>query len=174
MRSSGDTTLRRPLLRPNNTVPAGTVLKVEEILRFLPHRYPFLLVDRVLHIEPGKSIKAIKNVTANESFFEGHFPEVKIMPGVLIVEAVAQAGGILLYHSLPDPAKKLVVLSKIQNAKFRRIVVPGDQIELYAEIVKVRARFATIKGSATVNKEIAVEGQISAAIIDIEEANALK
>lgn len=150
------------------------MFKIEEILRFLPHRYPFLLVDRVISIEPGKSIKAIKNVTANESFFEGHFPEVKIMPGVLIVEAIAQAGGILLYHSLPEPAKKLVVLSKIQSVKFRKIVVPGDQIELQAEIVKVRARFATIKGRATVNKEIVVEGEISAAIIDFKEANALK
>lgn len=150
------------------------MFKIEEILRFLPHRYPFLLVDRVISIEPGKSIKAIKNVTANESFFEGHFPEVKIMPGVLIVEAVAQAGGILLYHSLPEPAKKLVVLSKIQSVKFRKIVVPGDQIELQAEIVKVRARFATIKGRATVNKEIVAEGEISAAIIDLKEANALK
>jgi beta-hydroxyacyl-ACP dehydratase FabZ len=150
------------------------VLKVEEIIRFLPHRYPFLLVDRVVSIEPGKSIKAIKNVTANESFFEGHFPEVKIMPGVLIVEAIAQAGGILLYHSLPDPTKKLVVLSKIQSAKFRKIVVPGDQIELEAEIIKVRARFASIKGKAIVNKEIVVEGEISAAIIDLEEANAAK
>ena len=150
------------------------MFKIEEILRFLPHRYPFLLVDRVISIEPGKSIKAIKNVTANESFFEGHFPEVKIMPGVLIVEAIAQAGGILLYHSLPEPAKKLVVLSKIQSVKFRKIVVPGDQIELQAEIVKVRARFATIKGRATVNKEIVVEGEISAAIIDLKEANALK
>jgi 3-hydroxyacyl-[acyl-carrier-protein] dehydratase/UDP-3-O-[3-hydroxymyristoyl] N-acetylglucosamine deacetylase/3-hydroxyacyl-[acyl-carrier-protein] dehydratase len=148
------------------------VLKVEEILRFLPHRYPFLLVDRVISIEPGRSIQAIKNVTANESFFEGHFPDIKIMPGVLIVEAVAQAGGILLYHSLPEPAKKLVVLSKIQSVKFRRIVVPGDRIELYAEIVKVRAKFATIKGRATVDNEIAVEGEISAAIIDLEEANA--
>jgi 3-hydroxyacyl-[acyl-carrier-protein] dehydratase len=148
------------------------VFKVEEILRFLPHRYPFLLVDRVVKIEPGKSITAIKNVTANESFFEGHFPEVKIMPGVLIVEAIAQAGGILLYHSLPEPGKKLVVLSKIQSAKFRKIVVPGDQIELHAEIIKVRARFATIKGRATVNNEIAVEGEVSAAILDIEEANA--
>lgn len=148
------------------------MFKIEEIIRFLPHRYPFLLVDRVIHIDPGKSIKAIKNVTANESFFEGHFPEIKIMPGVLIVEAVAQAGGILLYHSLPEPEKKLVVLSKIQSAKFRRIVVPGDQMELYAEIVKIRARFATIKGRASVNDEIAVEGQISAGIIDLEEANA--
>lgn len=149
-------------------------MKVEEILRFLPHRYPFLLVDRVIKLETGRSILAIKNVTANESFFEGHFPEVKIMPGVLIVEALAQAGGILLYNSLPDPAKKLVVLSKLQNVKFRRIVVPGDQIELYAEIGKVRAKFATIKGKASVNKETVVEGEISASIIDLEEANAPK
>jgi len=150
------------------------VLKVEEILRFLPHRYPFLLVDRVIALEPGKSIVAIKNVTANESFFQGHFPEVKIMPGVLIVEAVAQAGGILLYHSLPDAAKKIVVLSKLKNIKFRKIVVPGDQMRLEAEIVKARARFAVIRGRAIVDKEIVVEGEISAAIIDLEEANAPK
>jgi beta-hydroxyacyl-ACP dehydratase FabZ len=148
------------------------VLKVEEILRLLPHRYPFLLVDRVIGLEPGKSIVAIKNVTANESFFEGHFPEVKIMPGVLIVEAVAQAGGILLYYSIPDAAKKLVVLSKLKNIKFRKIVVPGDQIRLEAEIIKARARFATIRGRAIVDKEIVVEGEIAAAIIDLEEANA--
>jgi 3-hydroxyacyl-[acyl-carrier-protein] dehydratase/UDP-3-O-[3-hydroxymyristoyl] N-acetylglucosamine deacetylase/3-hydroxyacyl-[acyl-carrier-protein] dehydratase len=153
---------------------AKPVLKVEEILNLLPHRYPFLLVDRVIALEPGKSIVAIKNVTANESFFEGHFPEVKIMPGVLIVEAVAQAGGILLYHTLPDAAKKLVVLSKLQNVKFRKIVVPGDQMRLEAEIIKVRARFATIRGRAIVDKEIVVEGEIAAAIIDLEEANAPK
>jgi 3-hydroxyacyl-[acyl-carrier-protein] dehydratase/UDP-3-O-[3-hydroxymyristoyl] N-acetylglucosamine deacetylase/3-hydroxyacyl-[acyl-carrier-protein] dehydratase len=153
---------------------ARPVLKVEEILDLLPHRYPFLLVDRVISLEPGKSIVAIKNVTANESFFEGHFPEIKIMPGVLIVEAVAQAGGILLYHSLPDAAKKLVVLSKLQHVKFRKIVVPGDQMRLEAEIVKVRARFATIRGRAIVDKEIVVEGEIGAAIIDLEEANAPK
>jgi 3-hydroxyacyl-[acyl-carrier-protein] dehydratase/UDP-3-O-[3-hydroxymyristoyl] N-acetylglucosamine deacetylase/3-hydroxyacyl-[acyl-carrier-protein] dehydratase len=150
------------------------VLKVEEILRLLPHRYPFLLVDRVIGLEPGKSIVALKNVTANESFFEGHFPEVKIMPGVLIVEAVAQAGGILLYHSIPDAANKLVVLSKLKNIKFRKIVVPGDQLRLEAEIIKARARFATIRGRAIVDKEIVVEGEIAAAIIDLEEANAPK
>jgi len=148
------------------------VLKVEEILNFIPHRYPFLLVDRVISLDPGKSIVAIKNVTANESFFEGHFPEVKIMPGVLIVEAVAQAGGILLYHSLPDPAKKLVVLSKLHNIRFRKIVVPGDQIRMEAEIVKVRGRFATIRGRAMVDNEIVVEGEISAGIVDLKEANA--
>ena len=150
------------------------MLKVEEILRFLPHRYPFLLVDRVISVEPGKSIVAIKNVTANESFFEGHFPEVKIMPGVLVVEAVAQAGGILLYHSIPDAAKKLVVLSKLHDIKFRKIVVPGDQLRLEAEIIKIRARFATIRGRAIVDKEIVAEGVISAAVVDLEEANASK
>ena len=150
------------------------MLKIEEIIRFLPHRYPFLLVDRVISVEAGKSIVAIKNVTANESFFEGHFPEVKIMPGVLVVEAVAQAGGILLYHSIPDAAKKLVVLSKLHDIKFRKIVVPGDQLRLEAEIIKVRARFATIRGRAIVDKEIVAEGVISAAIVDLEEANASK
>ena len=150
------------------------MLKVEEIFRILPHRYPFLLVDRVIALEPGKSIVAIKNVTANESFFEGHFPEVKIMPGVLIVEAVAQAGGILLYHSLPEPAKKIVVLSRLRNIKFRKIVVPGDQLRLEAELAKARARFATIRGRAIVGNEIVVEGEISAAILDFEEANAPK
>jgi len=150
------------------------VYKVEDIINFLPHRYPFLLVDRVVALEPGKSITALKNVTGNESFFQGHFPEVKIMPGVLIVEAVAQAGGILLYHSLPDPTKKLVVLSKLQNVRFRKIVVPGDQIRLEAEIVKVRARYVTLKGRALVDKDVVAEGEISAAILDLEEANAPK
>jgi beta-hydroxyacyl-ACP dehydratase FabZ len=160
-----------PRRRPSKRLSAKPVLKVEEILRLLPHRYPFLLVDRVISVEAGKSIVAIKNVTANESFFEGHFPEVKIMPGVLVVEAVAQAGGILLYHSLPDPAKKLVVLSKLHDIKFRKIVVPGDQLRLEAEIIKVRARFATIRGRAIVDKEIVAEGVISAAIVDLEEMN---
>jgi beta-hydroxyacyl-ACP dehydratase FabZ len=150
------------------------VIKVEDILKFLPHRYPFLLVDRVLEINPGKSIVAIKNVTCNESFFEGHFPEVKIMPGVLIVEAVAQAGGILLYHSLPEPEKKLVVLSKIQNAKFRKIVVPGDQLRLEAEIIKYRARFYHVRGKALVDKEIVCEGDIIASVLDLEELNEQK
>lgn len=132
------------------------------------------MVDRVLEINPGKSIVAIKNVTCNESFFEGHFPEVKIMPGVLIVEAVAQAGGILLYHSLPEPEKKLVVLSKIQNVKFRKIVVPGDQLRLEAEIIKFRTRFCHVRGKAFVDKEIAVEGDIIASVLDLEELNEQK
>jgi 3-hydroxyacyl-[acyl-carrier-protein] dehydratase/UDP-3-O-[3-hydroxymyristoyl] N-acetylglucosamine deacetylase/3-hydroxyacyl-[acyl-carrier-protein] dehydratase len=150
------------------------VIKVEDILKSLPHRYPFLLVDRVLELKPGKSIVAIKNVTANESFFEGHFPEIKIMPGVLIVEAVAQAGGILLYYSLPEPEKKLVVLSKIQNAKFRKIVVPGDQLRLEVEVIKSRARFCHVRGKALVDKEIATEADIIASILDLEELHEQK
>jgi len=129
------------------------------------------MVDRVLELKPGKSIVAIKNVTANESFFEGHFPGVKIMPGVLIVEAVAQAGGILLYHTLPEPEKKLVVLSKIQNARFRKIVVPGDQLRLEAEIIKFKGRFCHVRGKALVNKEIACEGDIIASVLDLEDLN---
>ncbi len=147
------------------------MIKVEDILKFIPHRYPFLLVDRVLEIKPGKSIVAIKNVTANESFFEGHFPDVKIMPGVLIIEAVAQAGGILLYHSLPDPMTKLVVLSKIQSAKFRRIVVPGDQLRLEVEFIKLRPRVGHVRGRALVGDEIAAEGEIYASVLNLEDLN---
>lgn len=146
------------------------VIKLEDIFKLIPHRYPFLLVDRVVRIESGKSIVAIKNVTANESFFEGHFPEVKIMPGVLIIEALAQAGGILLYHSLPDAHQKLVVLTKIQNAKFRKIVTPGDQLRLEVELVKLRAKFSQVRGRAFVQNEVVAEGEIFASIVDLEEA----
>jgi 3-hydroxyacyl-[acyl-carrier-protein] dehydratase len=151
--------------------PPAPVIKIEEIVKLLPHRFPFLMVDRVVSLEPGKSIVAIKNVSCNESFFQGHFPEVKIMPGVLIIEAVAQAGGILMYHSFPRPQEKLVVLSKINNLKFRKAVVPGDQLRLEAEITKLRTRFATIKGRALVDGEVVAEGEISAAVIDLAEAH---
>ncbi|MGQ9672148.1 MAG: 3-hydroxyacyl-ACP dehydratase FabZ [Candidatus Aminicenantales bacterium] len=144
-------------------------MKVEDILKILPHRYPFLLVDRVLDLKPGKSIVAIKNVTCNESFFEGHFPEVKIMPGVLIVEALAQAGGILLYHSLPDPMKKFVVLSKIQNARFRKMVKPGDQLRLEVEVMKVKARICHVRGRASVDGEVVAEGEILATVLDLKD-----
>jgi 3-hydroxyacyl-[acyl-carrier-protein] dehydratase/UDP-3-O-[3-hydroxymyristoyl] N-acetylglucosamine deacetylase/3-hydroxyacyl-[acyl-carrier-protein] dehydratase len=147
------------------------VITIEEIIRFLPHRYPFLLVDRVLDLKPGKSIVALKNVTCNESFFQGHFPEIKIMPGVLIVEAVAQAGGVLLYNSMPEPEKKLVVLSKIQKVKFRRVVVPGDQLKLEVEIIKLRGKICHVRGKATVDGEIVAEGEIFATVLDREDLN---
>ena len=147
------------------------MITIEEIIRFLPHRYPFLLVDRVLDLKPGKSIVALKNVTCNESFFQGHFPEIKIMPGVLIVEAVAQAGGVLLYNSMPEPEKKLVVLSKIQKVKFRRVVVPGDQLKLEVEIIKLRGKICQVRGKATVEGEVVAEGEIFATVLDREDLN---
>jgi 3-hydroxyacyl-[acyl-carrier-protein] dehydratase/UDP-3-O-[3-hydroxymyristoyl] N-acetylglucosamine deacetylase/3-hydroxyacyl-[acyl-carrier-protein] dehydratase len=147
------------------------LLDIEKILKILPHRYPFLLVDRVLELEKGKSIVAIKNVTYNEHFFQGHFPQKKVMPGVLIIEAVAQAGGILLYQSIPDPQKTLVFLSTINNTKFRRPVVPGDQLRLEVEIVKLRSRFCHIRGKAYVGEEIAGESEAMASLVRLEELN---
>lgn len=147
------------------------MLKIEEILRILPHRYPFLLVDRVLELERGKSIVAIKNVTINEPFFQGHFPEFRVMPGVLVVEALAQAGGVLLFHSIPEPENKLVFFSKIDNMKFRKPVVPGDQLKLELELIKIKNRFCHMKGKASVEKETVTEGDIMAFLTNLEELN---
>lgn len=146
-------------------------LDIEKILKILPHRYPFLLVDRVLELEKGKSIVAIKNVTYNEPFFQGHFPVKKVMPGVLIIESVAQAGGILLYHSIPDPENVLVFLSAIHNAKFRKPVIPGDQLRLEAELTKLRKKVSYLKGKVYVDGEIVAEGEIMAALLRLEELN---
>ena len=147
---------------------------IEAILKFLPHRYPFLLVDRVVSLEKAKSIVALKNVTYNEEFFQGHFPGIRIMPGVLVVEALAQAGGILLYHSIPDPDRKFVLLSKIDNAKFRRPVVPGDQLRLEAEFLKFKNKFFLLRGKALVDGEVVLEGNLLASVLDKEELNARK
>jgi 3-hydroxyacyl-[acyl-carrier-protein] dehydratase/UDP-3-O-[3-hydroxymyristoyl] N-acetylglucosamine deacetylase/3-hydroxyacyl-[acyl-carrier-protein] dehydratase len=147
---------------------------IEEILTFLPHRYPFLLVDRVLDLEKGKSIVAVKNVTINEPFFQGHFPGLKVMPGVLVMEALAQAGGILIYHSVPDPEKKFVLLSKIEEAKFKKPVVPGDQMRLEAHLLWIKNKFCSIRGMATVGGESVAEGVLIAAFVEIKGGNERK
>jgi len=149
-----------------------TVLDIQQILGMLPHRYPFLLVDRVLEYKEGKSLIAIKNVTYNEPFFQGHFPGLKVMPGVLLVEAVAQAGGILIYISIPDPEKKLFFLSKIDKTKFRKPVVPGDQVRLEVEILKMKTKFCHVKGRALVDGDVVIEGEVMASLMDIEDLNA--
>jgi len=147
------------------------LLTIEKILKILPHRYPFLLVDRVLKLDKGKSITAIKNVTYNEHFFQGHFPRLKVMPGVLVVEALAQTGGILLFHSIPDPQNKFVFLVKIDNMKFRKPVVPGDQLKLEVEIIRLKNKFCHVRGKAYVEGDIVVEGEILASLTDLEELN---
>jgi len=147
------------------------LIKIEQIQKFIPQRFPFLLVDRVKELHPGRSIVALKNVSANEPFFQGHFPGKMIMPGVLIIEAIAQAGGVLLYHSIPDPQHTFVVLSKIDNAKFRRPVVPGDQLKIEAEILKLKGKYCLLKGRATVEGEVAAEGEMVASLLALEEMN---
>lgn len=149
----------------NNT----PVFDIEKIMGILPHRYPFLLVDRVLEIKAGESIVALKNVTCNEPFFQGHFPQLKIMPGVLIIEALAQAGGVLLFHSLPDPEKKLVFLSRINNAKFRKPVVPGDQLEMHVNLLKYKKGFCQIEAKAYVDGQVVTESEIMASVVELEE-----
>ncbi len=135
----------------------------------LPHRYPFLLIDRVLELDAKKSILALKNVTCNEPFFQGHFPNYRIMPGVLIIEAMAQAGGVLLFYSLPEPEKKLVFLSKINHARFRKPVVPGDQLLLKVDLVKFKRGFCQIEAKASVDDEIVTEAEILASVVELEE-----
>ena len=123
---------------------------IQEILEFLPHRYPFLLIDRITEFESQKRLVAIKNVTINEPFFQGHFPGYPIMPGVLVVEAMAQAGGIIMMHELEDRHSKLVVFTGIERAKFRRPVTPGDQLRIEVEVLSFRTRAGKIQGRATV------------------------
>jgi len=153
-------------LKPQNKTP---VFDIEKILNFLPHRYPFLLVDRVLEIDKGVSLVALKNVSFNEEYFQGHFPQRRVMPGVLIIEAIAQAGGILVHHSIPDPDGKLYFFSKIDSVKFRKPVVPGDQLRLEVEILRLKSRVCRMKGRALVDGVVVAEGEVIATMIDTEE-----
>ncbi len=146
----------------------GVVFDTVAIQKILPHRYPFLLVDKIIDLELGKKVIGIKSVTANEPFFPGHFPGRPIMPGVLIIEALAQTGGIMMLNSVPNPEEKLVVFMGIDKAKFRRQVVPGDQLILEAELVSQRDRFVVIKAKAKIGNKVAAEAELKAAIIDRE------
>jgi 3-hydroxyacyl-[acyl-carrier-protein] dehydratase len=139
---------------------------VEWILSVLPHRYPFLLVDRVLEVEPGKRIVAVKNVTINEPFFAGHFPGRPVVPGVLLVEGMAQAGGLLLLGDVPDRASKLLLFAGIEEAKFRRPVVPGDQIRYEVEVLRLRSMYCKLAGKVIVDGQLAAEAVISSAMVD--------
>ncbi|BBJ30900.1 3-hydroxyacyl-[acyl-carrier-protein] dehydratase FabZ [Rickettsia asiatica] len=142
------------------------IIDITEIMDLIPHRYPFLLVDRVLKIDPNKSITGIKNVTVNESQFTGHFPARPVMPGVLMVEAMAQLAAILVAKSLGSTKNKEVFLMAIENAKFRRIVQPGDTMHIHTVIDQQRANVWKFSSTVTVESEIAAESKFTAIIKD--------
>ena len=143
-----------------------TVLEIEEIMKVLPHRYPFLLVDRILEIEDGKRIVGVKNVTINEPFFQGHFPGHPIMPGVLVIEAMAQVGGMLLMGSVPNPESKVVYFTSLNNVKWRRPVRPGDQLRFELELLQVRGMMCKMSGVAKVDGEVVAEAEMGAMVRD--------
>jgi UDP-3-O-[3-hydroxymyristoyl] N-acetylglucosamine deacetylase/3-hydroxyacyl-[acyl-carrier-protein] dehydratase len=161
----GNVALARALARlAERTDP--TRLDVTQVMDILPHRYPFLLVDRIVEIEPGVRIVGIKNVTINEPFFQGHFPGHPIMPGVLIVEAMAQAGGMLLMDHFDDPLAKLVYFAAIKGVRFRKPVVPGDQLRLEIEVIHFRGRTCRIRGEAYVEGRRVCEADMTAQVVD--------
>ena len=141
------------------------MMDIERIMELLPHRYPFLLIDRVLELESTR-VRAVKNVSANESFFVGHFPQKKVMPGVLIVEAMAQAGGVMMLSLAGPQEGKLIYFTGIDNCRFRRPVVPGDQLVLEVELVARRATVAKMHGRATVNGELVCEADLMSAAVE--------
>ena len=143
-------------------------IDIQEILGLLPHRYPFLLIDRIVEFEPTKRLVAIKNVTMNEPFFQGHFPGYPIMPGVLVVEAMAQAGGVIMMHEMADREKKLVVFTGIERAKFRRPVTPGDQLRIEVDVLSFRTRAGRIEGSAYVDGKLACHATLTCQVVSRE------
>src|SRR5499427_4469780 len=162
----------------NETSPsnAKTALDIHDILKILPHRYPLLLIDRVLDLKRRERIVAIKNVTINEPFFNGHFPGLPIMPGVLIIEAIAQAGGALLLTEVEDRSNKVMVFTGIDRAKFRRPVSPGDQLRLEVEVTGWRSvpgmTAAKMQGYAYVGSKKVAEAIVSCQLIDSSRGRA--
>ncbi|PKL51721.1 MAG: 3-hydroxyacyl-[acyl-carrier-protein] dehydratase FabZ [Nitrospira bacterium HGW-Nitrospira-1] len=143
------------------------MMNINEIMKYLPHRYPFLLVDRIIDIQPGESITGIKNVTFNEPFFQGHFPGQPIMPGVLIVEAMAQVAGVMAFRSGVEGSGRLVYFMSIEKAKFRRPVTPGDQLKLDIKVLQQRGNVWKFSGSATVEGKLVSEADFTAMVTDM-------
>ena len=140
-------------------------MNILEIMQYLPHRYPFLLIDRVVEFDPTKRVVAIKNVTINEPFFQGHFPGQPIMPGVLVIEAMAQAGALLMLSEIQDRDKKLAVFTGIERAKFRRSIVPGDQLRIEVNVLAFRTRAGRMEGKAYIDGKLACESVLTCQIV---------
>jgi beta-hydroxyacyl-ACP dehydratase FabZ len=144
---------------------ASRVLDIDAIREILPHRYPFLLVDRIEELE-AERVVGIKNVTVNEPFFAGHFPDYPVMPGVLIIEAMAQVAGVLVLSGIPDRKNKLVLLAGVDGAKFRKPVRPGDQLRIEMKILRSRASMAKVSGTATVDGTVVAEAEMLCVLAD--------
>ncbi|MBI4467970.1 MAG: 3-hydroxyacyl-ACP dehydratase FabZ [Acidobacteria bacterium] len=143
-----------------------TIYESNDIMRMIPHRYPFLLVDRIVEIESKVRIVGIKNVTINEPFFQGHFPGTPVMPGVLVVEAMAQTAGMLVFHEMPRPEEKLMLFTGVDSARFRQPVFPGDVLRLELKVLKLKSRFIKLYGEALVNGCVAAEAEITLLLVD--------
>jgi 3-hydroxyacyl-[acyl-carrier-protein] dehydratase len=145
-----------------------TILNVQQIEKLLPHRYPFLLVDRIIELEPGKRVVGVKCVSANEPFFPGHFPEMKVMPGVLILEALAQCSALMTLPAIPEAERvgKVIFFMAIDGARFRKPVVPGDRVELHCTMLKSKGSIIKAKGEAKVDGQIVAEGEFMAMLAD--------
>ena len=145
-------------------------MEIGDIFKILPHRYPFLLIDRVVEMERKKRVVALKNVTFNEPYFQGHFPDKPIMPGVLIIESMAQTGGLLLLQEVPEREKKLLYFVAVDGARFRRPVVPGDQLRVEMKVLSWRGDFCKLEGKATVEGQLAAEATLMCKMVDREFA----
>jgi 3-hydroxyacyl-[acyl-carrier-protein] dehydratase len=157
--------MSEPEIPTATETPIKRTLDITEIMAILPHRYPFLLIDRVLEMEPRQRIVAIKNVTINEPHFTGHFPDYPIMPGVLMIEAIAQTGGALLLTEIPDRDSKLMVFTGIENARFRRPVTPGDQLRIEVTVVNWRSRAVKMAGIITVEGKVVCDATVTCQVV---------
>ena len=143
---------------------------IQDILKVLPHRYPFVLIDRITDVKPGESVPAMKNLTFNEPYFQGHFPGQPVMPGVLSLESLAQTTAFLMLHELEDPLKKNMFISGLDKVRFRRLITPGDQLIFHIRLLNKKLNLYRFSGTCTVNDKITVEAIISSNLVDRMEA----
>jgi beta-hydroxyacyl-ACP dehydratase FabZ len=143
-----------------------TIFDITEIMEMIPHRYPLLLVDRIIEFTPRQRIVGIKNVTINEPFFQGHFPGAPVMPGVLILEAMAQTAGVLMYHEVEDHTKKLMYFTGLDNVKWRQPVFPGDTLRLELTVLRLKSRYIKLRGQAYVGDQLVAEADITSLLVE--------